>query len=66
VLVGVIRHRSLRRRASSGSATLSGRRPALAVFLELGELYWGGLTSMVSWAAGRSGQDESKEVHSGS
>lgn len=66
VLVGCLSHRSLRRRASSGSPALSGRRPALAVFLELGELYWGGLTSMVSWTAGRSGQDEVKEVHGGS
>jgi predicted transcriptional regulator len=52
VLVGVMRHRSLRRSGRSRHVGSEGRA-ALAAFLDLGEVYWGGLATAVDVMAGR-------------
>jgi magnesium transporter len=57
-LVGVLRHRSLRRLGVERPSSIASGRPALGAFLELGELYWGGLSSLLSGMAGRDAQGE--------
>jgi magnesium transporter len=54
VMVGILRHRNLRRlRAESPDSPLLAS-PAMNTFLELGELYWEGLTSMLTTMEARS------------
>ena len=65
VLVGVIRHKSLRRLGSGRGAPTPGRRPPLAEFLELGELYWVTLATMVGAMAGRPVPGPEAEVEHG-
>ncbi len=53
VLVGVIRHRNVRSSGPTHQSAPISQRPLLDTFLELGELYWGGLTSVVAAMADR-------------
>ena len=53
-MVGILRHRSLRRLRSQGPGSPLLASPAMNTFLELGELYWGGLTSMLTTMESRS------------
>jgi Mg/Co/Ni transporter MgtE len=62
VLVGVIRHRSVRRSGRALRAAPTSHGPVLNTFLELGELFWGGLTSVVAATANREPMEESTEV----
>jgi len=62
VLVGVVRHRSVRYSEQTHREAPISPRPGLATFLELGELYWGGLTSVVAAMAGRPTTQAATEV----
>jgi Mg/Co/Ni transporter MgtE len=56
VLVGVIRHKNVRRTATSRRAsTAAPRRAALEGLLDLGEVYWAGLTSALEALGDRGG-----------
>lgn len=57
-LVGVLRHRSLRRMRSDQPGSPLLATPAMNTFLELGELYWDGLTGMLTTMEARSTQGE--------
>lgn len=63
VLVGVVRHRSIRQTEKTYRAAPLSPLPGLATFLDLGELYWGGLTSVVSAMAGRPAAERSTEFN---
>ena len=63
VLVGVIRHRHVRSSGPTRQSTPISQRPLLDTFLELGELYWGGLTSVVAAMADRQTEEEPREVN---
>jgi magnesium transporter len=63
VLVGVIRHRSVRRTAfARGPSATPSHRAALEAFLELGEVYWSGLTSVLGALGGRDAGAQVTEV----
>jgi len=55
VLVGLIRHRNVRRTAIARGpvASAGGRAAALETFLDLGEVYWSGLSSLLTALGGR-------------
>lgn len=63
VLVGVIRHRNVRGSGRPRQSAPISQRPPLDTFLELGELYWSGLTSVVAAMADRQTDDDPREVH---
>ena len=63
VLVGVIRHRNVRSSEPTQQTALILQRPLLDTFLELGEWYWGGLTSLVAAMGDRQTVEEPKEVN---
>ena len=63
VLVGVIRHRIVRSSGSTQQSAPISQQPLLDTFLELGELYWGGLTSVVSAMADRQPAEAPREVN---
>jgi Mg/Co/Ni transporter MgtE len=62
VLIGVLRHKSLRRIGKTTREVAISRRPALATFLDLGELYWSGLESAISAMIGQAVPATSTEV----
>ena len=62
-LLGMIRHRNVRSSEPTHQTAPISQRPLLDTFLELGELYWGGLTSVVAAMADRQTKDEPTEVH---
>ena len=62
VLVGVIRHKKIRRSADAPQAEPAPRRAALAAFLDLGEVYWSGLASVITAMAGRPAPEARAEV----
>jgi hypothetical protein len=52
VLIGLLRHRRLRGTGHGPPITATTERSPLVGFLELGELYWGGLATTISALAG--------------
>jgi Mg/Co/Ni transporter MgtE len=66
VLVGEIRHRNIRRAGPARRAVeAASSGAALGVFLELGGVYWSGLTSVLEAFAGRTVGAGIAEVNSG-
>ncbi len=65
VLVGVIRHKNLRRLGETPTATASGQPSALDAFLDLGELYWGTLASLITATQRQAGPGKQTEVENG-
>ena len=61
VLVGGLRHLSLRRRSPAMSLGKDSRAP-LATLLELGELYWAGLAAGLSVMSGRAPDQEARDA----
>ena len=62
VLVGVVRHRSVRHSEPTPRVASDSPQSGFATFLELGELYWVGLTSVVTAMADRSAPERHSEV----
>jgi len=65
VLVGVVRHRSVRRSGHMTHPGSASSRPALAIAIELAELYWGGLTSLFASMSNRFESEGPAEVKHG-
>jgi Mg/Co/Ni transporter MgtE len=61
VLVGMIRHRRLRRLDAVRPPAVTAHRPPLAAFLDLGELYWASLASVMTAMA----REKAAEVNDG-
>jgi len=62
VLVGVVRHRSIRRSERLAHTSHASPRPALATAMDLSELYWGGLTSLFASLSTRIESERPAEV----